>query len=149
MCGRLYSCETLLEGLAQHLQDMSAELRQFIQKEDPMVRQRHLTWPRHLAAPDQPHIGDGVMRGAKRARSDDGGTGAGEASDAMDAGGFEGLHQGLRQHLLRRTALTGPVPFMKPLPRYFCMPWSALGQVARESMATHGHSCLEFLPHHL
>jgi hypothetical protein len=56
MCGRLYSCETLLQRLTQHLQDMSAELRQFIQKEDPMVRQRHLTWHQPLPAADPHHI---------------------------------------------------------------------------------------------
>jgi hypothetical protein len=41
-CGRLYSCDALLEGLAQHLQDMAAEFREFIQKENPMVCQRHV-----------------------------------------------------------------------------------------------------------
>jgi hypothetical protein len=44
-----------LEGLAQDLQDMAAGLRQFIQKETPVVRPRRLARQRHLAAPDQPH----------------------------------------------------------------------------------------------
>jgi hypothetical protein len=76
--------------LAQNLQDVAAELRQFIQKENPVVRQGHLSWPWHLAAPDQPHIGDRVMRGATRPRGDQGGAGAGAAGDAMDARGLEG-----------------------------------------------------------
>ena len=40
MLWRLYLYETLLEGLAQDLQDVVFELRQFIQKEHAMVRQR-------------------------------------------------------------------------------------------------------------
>jgi hypothetical protein len=34
-CGRLYVYETILERLAQHLQDVPSELQQFIQNEDP------------------------------------------------------------------------------------------------------------------
>src|SRR5262249_15822244 len=41
-CGRLYVYDTLLQGLAQNLQHMAAELRQFIQKEHAMVGERHL-----------------------------------------------------------------------------------------------------------
>jgi hypothetical protein len=40
-CGRLYSCDTLLEGLAQDLQDVAPDLRQRIQKEDAVMRQRY------------------------------------------------------------------------------------------------------------
>jgi hypothetical protein len=36
---KLYSCETLLEGLVQDLQDVAAALRQFIQAEHAMVCQ--------------------------------------------------------------------------------------------------------------
>ena len=49
---RLYAYETLLQRLTQHVQDVAAELWQFIQKENPMVRQRHFARQRHLAAPD-------------------------------------------------------------------------------------------------
>jgi hypothetical protein len=38
----LYLSETLLEGLAQHLQDVVSELLPFIQQEHAVVRQRHL-----------------------------------------------------------------------------------------------------------
>jgi hypothetical protein len=81
---RLYSYDPLLDGLAQHLQYMAPKLRPFIQKENPVVSQRYLAGHRHLAAPDQPHLGGGIWRGrgATRARGDDGGTGAGEASNA-------------------------------------------------------------------
>jgi hypothetical protein len=36
---RLYVDDTLLERLAQHLQDVAAELRQFIQKENTIMCQ--------------------------------------------------------------------------------------------------------------
>jgi hypothetical protein len=60
---RLYVYETLLQRLAQHFEHVAAELRQFVQKQDAVVRPRHLAWQGHLAAPDQADIGDGVMRG--------------------------------------------------------------------------------------
>jgi hypothetical protein len=40
---------------------MAAELRQLIQKQPAMVCPRHLTRPRHLATPDQPHSRNGVV----------------------------------------------------------------------------------------
>jgi hypothetical protein len=36
MRGRLYWCEAILERLAQHLQDVAAELRELIQNEHPL-----------------------------------------------------------------------------------------------------------------
>jgi hypothetical protein len=95
-CGRLSACNTLLKRL-EDLEDVAAELRQFVQKEDPVVRQRHFPRQRHLAAPDQAHLGDGVMGGATRACGDDGGAGAGEAGDAMDAGGLQRFGQAHRR----------------------------------------------------
>ena len=62
---KLYSYETLLERLPQDLQDMAAELGQFIQEEHAVVRQRDLARHRHVAATDQPHIRDGVKKKKK------------------------------------------------------------------------------------
>jgi hypothetical protein len=76
---------------------MAPNLRPFIQQEHAVVRPRHVARQQRLAAPDQPHIGDGVMRGAKCARGDDGGTRAGEASDTVDARGLEGFCHSQRQ----------------------------------------------------
>ena len=46
---RLYSYDTPLERLAQHRQHVAAALRQLIQEEHAVVRQRHFpglgTWP--------------------------------------------------------------------------------------------------------
>jgi hypothetical protein len=92
-CGRLYSYDTLLERLPQHFEHMAAELGQFIQQEDAVVRQRHLARHRDLTTPDQPHIRDGVVRGATGARRDPRQAVTGEAGDAMDARGLEGFGQ--------------------------------------------------------
>jgi hypothetical protein len=46
------------------------------------VRQRHLARPRHLAAPDPPHIRNRLMGGATRPGGHDGRAPAGEAGDA-------------------------------------------------------------------
>ena len=73
---------------------MTAKLGQFIQEEDAVVGQRHFAWQRHLPTPDEPHIGDRVGRGARRAGGDDCGAGAGVAGDAVDASGFEGFREG-------------------------------------------------------
>jgi hypothetical protein len=66
-CGRLYSCDTLLERLAQDLEHMTAKLRQFIQEEDAIVSQRHVARHRHVARPrSAPHLrwyGGGRERG--------------------------------------------------------------------------------------
>jgi hypothetical protein len=111
MRGRLYACNALLEGLAQVLQDVAFALGQLVQKAHAVVRQRHLTRHRHLAAADQADVRDGVVGGATGARGDYGGVGAGEAGDAVDACGFNGFGQrhgrqdggeSVRQHRLAR-----------------------------------------------
>jgi hypothetical protein len=80
---RLYVCDTILEGLAQDLQDVAAALRQFIQKEHPVVRPRHLAGQRHVAPADQADSRDRVVRGAEGAGGDQRHAGAGGAGDAM------------------------------------------------------------------
>jgi hypothetical protein len=60
---RLYSYETLLERLAQDLEDMAAELGPCIQEEHAVVGQRHLARHRHVAPTDQPHIRARVVGG--------------------------------------------------------------------------------------
>ena len=96
-CGTLSPYDTLLERLAQGLEDMALELGQPIQEQDAMMRQRDL--PRHgqLAAADQAHIGDGVAGSAERAGGDDSGAPDGTAGDALDAQGIEGFGRGHRR----------------------------------------------------
>jgi hypothetical protein len=83
-----------VEGLAQDLEDMAAELGQFIQEEDAVVGQRHLARPRHVAPADLPDIGDGVMGGATRARGDHRGPRAGAAGATVEARRFDGFREG-------------------------------------------------------
>ena len=64
-----------------------------------MVGQRHLARHRHVAAPDQPRIRDGVVGRAKRAGRDQRRTVAGQAGDAVNTRGPNGLGEGhRRQH---------------------------------------------------
>jgi hypothetical protein len=91
---RLYLHDTFLERLPQDLEDMAAALGPFIQEAHAVVGPRHLARPRHVAPADQPHIGEGVMGGAKRPGRDQGRTIAHEASQAVDARGLNGFGQG-------------------------------------------------------
>jgi hypothetical protein len=81
-CGRRYSGETLLQGLAYRLQDVAPELGPHIEKEHAVVRPRPLARQRHLAAADQPPVGDGRVRGAEGAGRDQRRAGAGAAGNA-------------------------------------------------------------------
>jgi hypothetical protein len=65
---RLYVYGTILERLAQDLKDMAAELGPFIQEEHAIVGQRHLARHRHLAATDQAHVWEGILRGVRKHR---------------------------------------------------------------------------------
>jgi hypothetical protein len=78
---KLYSCETILEWLAQDLQDMAAKLGPCIQEAHTMVGQRHVTRPRHVAPADQPRLREGVVGRATRAGRDPRRAVAGEARD--------------------------------------------------------------------
>jgi hypothetical protein len=51
---KLYVYETLLQRLAQDLQDMAAALGPFIPAEHAMVGPRHVARPRHVAPPISP-----------------------------------------------------------------------------------------------
>ena len=80
----LYVCDAVFVPLAQDLEDMAAALGPCIQAEPAMMHQRHLARHRHVAPPDQSHIGDRVMGGATRAGGDQRRAVAGEAGDAVD-----------------------------------------------------------------
>jgi hypothetical protein len=73
MSGSWYLCDVVLDRLAQNLKHMAAELRQFIQEAHALVRPRPLAWRRDVPAADQPHVQEGVMGRATRARRDEGG----------------------------------------------------------------------------
>jgi len=60
-CGRSYLEDTLLEWLPQDLQDVAAELRQFIQAAHAVVREGHPARHRHAAPAEQPDVRDGAV----------------------------------------------------------------------------------------
>jgi hypothetical protein len=93
MHGRLSLCEALFQGLPSHVQDVSAALRELIEKEHAVVRQGDLTRHREVPPADQPDIQDRVTRGAEGASGDDGRPPTGGASDAMDTGGLDGFSE--------------------------------------------------------
>src|SRR5262249_14484488 len=112
MPAKLYVYETLLEQLAQDLEHMPTKLGPFIQEEDAVVSQRHVTRHRHLAPADQPDSREGVMGGATRARRHQRGAVAHEASDTVDARRLKGFGEGHRRHgggeSLRQHRLASP-----------------------------------------
>jgi hypothetical protein len=62
-----------------------------------MVGERHFARPRQVPSADQPHVRDGMMRRATRADRDQRRAVAGEAGDAVDARGLDGLSEGHRR----------------------------------------------------
>jgi hypothetical protein len=91
-CGRLSLENTLLERLAQDLEDMAAALGPCIQAAHAVVGQRRLARPRPVAPADQPSVRDGVVGGSARARGESDAV-AGAAGDARDAGGIDRCDQ--------------------------------------------------------
>jgi hypothetical protein len=57
---KLYIYDTLLKRPGQDLEDVAAELRQFVEKANPVVGEGDLARDRHLAAADQPDVRDGA-----------------------------------------------------------------------------------------
>ena len=94
---KLYVYGTLLERLAQDLEDLAAALGPFIQEAHAMVGQRLVARHRHMAAADQPRIREGVVRRATRAGGDPRRTVPSEARDAVDTRGLNRLGEGHRR----------------------------------------------------
>jgi hypothetical protein len=94
---KLYVSDTLLQRLAQDLEDMAAALRQFVQAGHAVVRQRPLARRGEVPAADPPHSRNRLRRGATRAGRDQRRAGAGEASDAVAARGLDGVGQAHRR----------------------------------------------------
>ena len=79
-----------LERLAQHLEHAALELRQLVQEQHAVVRERNLARPRIAAAAHQRHAGGGVMRRAERAPLP-ARTSKPAAADRLDRRGLERL----------------------------------------------------------
>ena len=87
----------VFERLAHHLEHVARKLRQLVQKEHAVVRQRNFAGARNDAAADQPGVGDGVVRRAERALRHQPGRGIEHAGDGMNLGGLERLFKGERR----------------------------------------------------
>jgi hypothetical protein len=94
---RLSAYDALFERLASDLDPMAAKLGEFVEEQDAVVGPRPLAGRRHLATPDQPDSGDGVVRGATRASGHHRRASPGEAGDAVDARGLDSLGKGHRR----------------------------------------------------
>jgi hypothetical protein len=94
---KLYVYDTLLERLAQDLEDLAAALGPFIQEAHAVMSQRRVARHRHMAPADQPRIREGVVGRATRAGGDQCGAVAGEARDAVDTRGLNGFGEGHRR----------------------------------------------------
>jgi hypothetical protein len=85
--------DAFLERLSRDLQERALALEHLIQQQETMVGQRHVTRHRHVAPTDQPRLRDGVVGGATRAGRDQPHAVAGEAGNAVDPRGLNGLSQ--------------------------------------------------------
>ncbi len=81
----------IFQGLAENFQDMFLEFGQFVQKQNPVVRQADLAGPGKMTAADQARIGYGVVGRAERPSRDHGLIFFQHAGHAEDLGGFDGL----------------------------------------------------------
>ena len=81
------------EGLAEHFEDVPLELRQFVQKEHPVVGQTDLPRTGIVAPAQKPRVRNGVVGRGEGPPGEDGRAGTQESQHAVDAAGFEGLLQ--------------------------------------------------------
>ena len=84
----------VFQGLAQRLEGVLPELRQLVEKEDPVMGEADLARPRGMAAADQAGVGDRVVRGAEGPGSQERLLPVQEAGDGEDLRRFDGLREG-------------------------------------------------------
>ena len=94
----------VLEGLAQHLEDILLELGKLVEEEDAVVGEGDLARFGDGAAADQTGIGDGVVGGTKGAGGDQRRAVGEEPGDGMDFGCLEGFVEGLGRQNPRHAA---------------------------------------------
>jgi hypothetical protein len=89
--------DTLLERLAQGLEDLAAEFVELIQEKPAVVRPRHLIRSGEGPTVEPFHIRDGVMRGQGQEGSDHRRAGAAQSGDTVHARGPERFGQRYRR----------------------------------------------------
>ena len=138
----------LFERLPEHLDRAARELRQLVEEEHAVVRQRDLAGPRHAAAADQRRFGAGVVRGAERSLAQQPGPGGQQTGDRMHGGDVERLLEGQRrqhpgetasQHRLAGAGRSDQQQMMAAGGRHFeraprCGLPAQVGQVGRRSL---------------
>ena len=92
-----YRHPAVFQGLAQHLQHVLLELRQFIQEQDPSVGEGDLAGPGADPAADEPGVADGVVRRAERATHHERGLAREHSGHGVNLGDFQGLVEGERR----------------------------------------------------
>jgi hypothetical protein len=92
----------VLKRLAQNFEHVARKLRQLVQKQQTIVRQRHLARPRNDASANQPGIGDGVVRRAERALRHQAGSRVEHAGYGVNLGGFQRFVEGERRENRRQ-----------------------------------------------
>ncbi len=113
----------VLERLAERLECRPPELRQLVEEQHAVVRERHLTRARRIPAAHQSRIGHGVVRCAERAALDQTGTRTKTAGDRVDLRRFErfrrrhgrqNARQPPREHRLARAGRTDQQHVVRP-----------------------------------
>jgi hypothetical protein len=61
---------TVFEGLPKGFQDILPELRQLVQKQDPVMGEAHLSRPGSSSSPDQPGIAHRMVRRSEGSSSE-------------------------------------------------------------------------------
>jgi hypothetical protein len=87
----------LFDRLAQHFERAAAELGEFVEEQDAVVREADFAGPRARAAADEGHVRGGVMRGAERAVHQQAAAGFRHASDGVDRGDVDGFVEAKRR----------------------------------------------------
>ena len=101
----------VFERLAQDFEDVAGEFGEFVEKEQAVVGERNFAGARDDAAADQSGVGDGVVRRAVGAGSDQAGALVEDSGDAVNLGGLERFFEGERRqdrgHALGEHGLAG------------------------------------------
>ena len=84
----------VLERLAQNFENVAGKFREFVEKEQTVVGERDFAGARDDSAADQSGVGNGVVRRAVGARSDQAVALVEHSGDAVNLGGLERFFEG-------------------------------------------------------
>jgi hypothetical protein len=102
--------------LAEGFEHVTPKLQHLVEKEHAVMREAHLSWSRRVAAPDEPGVGNRVVRRAKGAAPDECASRGQRPGDGVHCGDLQRLPLGergqdareaAREHRLPRSGRTG------------------------------------------